>query len=107
MDFVYIAPGTHIKYSCGIHAYHGIYCGNISYKNKLYENVVINFQSKHKGGTIRGISYEKFAKGQGICVAQNQAVPCYTPDEVVHRAISKVNESGYDLFSNNCEHFAN
>lgn len=107
MGFVYILPGAHIKYSCGTYFHHGIYCGNFSYKNKLYENVVIHFQSKHKGGIIKGISYEKFAKGQKICVVKNQAVSCYPPNEVVHRAISKLNDSGYNLFSNNCEHFAN
>lgn len=107
MDLFNIHPGDHIKYSYVTHDHHGIYCGNVSYNNKLYENVVIHFQSKYKGGTIRRISYEKFAEGHEIHVVQNQAVSYYEPDEVVQRAISKLNESGYDLFSNNCEHFAN
>lgn len=106
MDFV-VYPGDHISYSCGTHSHHGIYCGDISYKNKLYKNVVIHFQGKHKGGKIRGISYKKFTKGQKINIVQYQAVSYYDPDEVVRRAISKLDKSGYDLFSNNCEHFAN
>ncbi len=106
MDFVGIYPGDHIYYSCGAYDHHGIYCGDFSYKNKLYEDVVIHFQGKHKGGTIREISYEKFAKGQEIYVAQYQTGSCYTPDKVVDRAVNKLNQPGYDLVSNNCEHFA-
>lgn len=107
MDFVNIYPGAHIFYSCGTHSHHGIYCGDFSYKNKLYKNVVIHFQGKHKGGKIRGTSYQKFTKGQKINVFQYQTGSYYDSDEVVRRAISKLDESGYDLFSNNCEHFAN
>lgn len=66
MDLVNIFPGEHISYSCGTHDHHGIYCGDFSYKNKFYKDVVIHFQSKHKGGKIKGISYEKFVKGQEI-----------------------------------------
>lgn len=107
MDLVNIHPGDHICYFCGTYSHHGIYCGDAPFKNKLYKNVVIHFQSKHKGGTIRQISYEKFAEGHEIYVVQYQAVSYYYPDVVVRRAISKLNEPGYDLFSNNCEHFAN
>lgn len=34
---------------------------------------------------------------------------CYSPNEIANRALSKVGSDfgGYDLFTNNCEHFAN
>ena len=31
---------------------------------------------------------------------------CYPSKSVITRAISRLGESGYDLFENNCEHFA-
>lgn len=30
----------------------------------------------------------------------------YTPDEIVRRAMSEIGRTDYDLFTNNCEHFA-
>lgn len=106
MDFVYICPGEHIYYSCEIHFHHGIFCGDISYNDRLYQDVVIHFGSKHKGGKIRGISYEKFAKGKEIYVEQYQLGSCFDPNIVVQRATSMLNKPGYDLLNNNCEHFA-
>ncbi|HEY9750253.1 MAG TPA: hypothetical protein V6C63_16330, partial [Allocoleopsis sp.] len=53
-------PGDHIYYSCGSYSHHGIYCGDISYNNRNYKNVVIHFEGKHRRGQIRGIDYNQF-----------------------------------------------
>lgn len=106
MDWDYIYPGDHIFYSCGAYDHHGIFCGNILYNDRLYEDVVIHFEGKHQGGKVRGIAYDKFAKGQEIYIAQYQENSCSAPDMVIQKAVSMLNKPGYDLFINNCEHFA-
>ncbi len=106
MNYIYINPGDHICYSCGTHFHHGIYCRNVSYKNRIYEDIVVHFEGKDKGGRIREISYERFFKWQEVHVVQYQAGSCYAPDVVVQRAVSRLGEPNYDLFGNNCEHFS-
>ncbi len=56
MNYIYINPGDHICYSCETHFHHGIYCGDVSYKNRIYEDIVVHFEGKDKGGRIRKIS---------------------------------------------------
>ncbi|BAY27025.1 hypothetical protein NIES2100_68460 [Calothrix sp. NIES-2100] len=106
MNPVYITPGDHIFYHCGTYEHHGIYCGDISYKNKVYQNVVIHFEGKFKKGQIRGVSFEKFAKEHDIYVVQYKKGSCFSRSLVIERAISKLGEPDYNLFANNCEHFA-
>ncbi|BAZ00181.1 hypothetical protein NIES37_41690 [Tolypothrix tenuis PCC 7101] len=106
MNSVDIIPGDHIFYRCGTHDHHGIYCGDIPYKNKIYHNVVIHFEGKFKRGQIRGVSFEKFAKGHNIYVVQYKKGSCYYNNLVLDRAINKLGEPDYNLFGNNCEHFA-
>ncbi|BAY38278.1 hypothetical protein NIES2111_26240 [Nostoc sp. NIES-2111] len=106
MNSIYIIPGNHICYSLGTHTHHGIYCGNITYKNRLYHNVVIHFEGKLKRGQIRGISYEKFSQDQTISIVQYKEGVCYSPYKTIRRAISQLGKADYNLFGNNCEHFA-
>jgi hypothetical protein len=106
MNPVNIIPGDHILYYCGTYEHHGIYCGDITYKNRAYHDVVIHFEGKFKRGQIRGVSFEKFAKGRDIYVAQYKEGSCFSDHVVMDRAISKLGEPDYNLFGNNCEHFA-
>ena len=106
MEYQTIQPGDHICYFCGPHYHHGIYCGEVFYKNRNYENVVIHFEAKHQGGQIRGIDYDKFAQNREIYVTQYERGNCFSSQLVVARAISKLGQSGYALLWNNCEHFA-
>lgn len=106
MNPVNIVPGDHILYYCGTHEHHGIYCGEIPYKNRIYQNVVIHFEGKFKRGQIRGLSFDNFAQGRDIYIAQYKKNACFSDDVVLKRAISKLGEPDYNLFGNNCEHFA-
>jgi hypothetical protein len=56
------------------------------------------------GAMIRRSSLQDFAAGGVVVVRRYQE--CLSPDDVVERAESKLGESGYNLFNNNCEHFA-
>lgn len=101
-----IAPGDHIFYDCGHYQHHGIYCGDFHYDNRLYKDVVIHYQVKHNKGKIRGLSYEKFASSRDIYKVLYKTGHYDNNDVVVKRAISRLGEPDYNLFGNNCEHFA-
>lgn len=89
-----MAKGDHIYIQHVGYTHHGIDCGDDS---------VIHFG--RRGGEIIGrISKNDFASGNKIHVKEYGK--CYSDDAVVRRAEGRLGEKGYDLFSNNCEHFA-
>jgi len=88
--------GDHIYSDCGFYEHHGIDCG---------DGTVIHF-SKLKGKISRD-SMSSFASASvdGNIYAY-EYLDCYSPSVVVQRAKSKVGQTGYNLFGNNCKHFA-
>jgi hypothetical protein len=91
--------GDHICIECfnGVfYKHHGIDCGDGTVihfsktKGKISRDSMSSFASKSLDGNIYFYEYED----------------CYSPSVVVQRAKSKLGESGYNLFGNNCEHFA-
>jgi Lecithin retinol acyltransferase len=89
-----MAKGDHIYIQHIGFTHHGIDCGDGS---------VIHY-GKRGGEKICRISKNDFASGNKIHVKEYGK--CYSDDTVVRRAESRLGEKGYDLFSNNCEHFA-
>ncbi len=94
-----MAKGDHIyrrmKISAGFTTHHGIDCG---------DGTVIHYHGVLPNIMVRRVSMSEFADGEKIST-QNYS-KCDSPDVVVQRAISKLGEKNYNLFSNNCEHFA-
>jgi hypothetical protein len=90
-DHVYIECFNVVSFT-----HQGIDCG---------DGTVIHF-SKSKGKISRD-SMSSFASASldGNIYAY-EYVDCYSPSVVVQRAKSKVGQTGYNLFGNNCEHFA-
>jgi len=74
--------------------HHGIDCGDGS---------VIHY-SKSGEAQIRRTSREAFAHGSAIYT--KNVSTAFIPEFVVERAESRIGERQYDLFFNNCEHFA-
>jgi Lecithin retinol acyltransferase len=74
--------------------HHGIDCG---------DGQVVEYSKEHEG-TIREVSLEEFAKGREIAFVRHRA--SLDSLDTVKRARSRVGEQAYDLFGNNCEHFA-
>jgi hypothetical protein len=76
------------------------------------ENSVIHFaptenDAKSKETAIICItSLEKFAEGSPVSVIEFPNEKYFPPDEVITRARSCLNGNGYNLFLNNCDHFA-
>lgn len=110
MQYSTVQPGDLICYSfphsCGVFHHYGIYCGDITYRNKHYKDVVIHYEGEYKKGQIRGLSLDKFAQNREIYILEYAEEDCYPPEIVVQRAMNILGESDYALFGNNCEHFA-
>lgn len=91
-------PGDHLITSRGWYAHHGIYIGN---------GKVIHYSGLADGlstGTICEVSLAEFENGDPACIRHHHnALP---PKAIVQRAKSRMGEDNYNLFSNNCEHFA-
>ena len=94
------ARGTHIWVNCPPITHHGIDYG---------DGTVADFsgtegQKAIVAGRIQRVTLGQFSGGEEIHVQQYGR--CDSPDKVIERAESMIGKSGYDLFSNNCEHFA-
>ncbi|MEG4243744.1 MULTISPECIES: lecithin retinol acyltransferase family protein [unclassified Microcoleus] len=89
-----MAKGDHIYIQHVGYTHHGIDCGDDS---------VIHFGRRGGEKNCR-ISKKDFASGNKINVKEYGK--CYSDDSVVRRAEGRLGEKRYDIFSNNCEHFA-
>jgi hypothetical protein len=90
--------GAHIYVGRDVYSHHGIDCGDWT---------VIDFGGQgavKADAIIRRVTLAEFA--QGVPIRIRRYGTSYPPEEVVARATSMIGRSGYDLFANNCEHFA-
>ena len=86
-----LSKGDHIYCNRTVYSHHGIYDGD----DHVYE---------YNEGVIRRVSLRSFADGDNILTLNSPV--CYSPEEIIKRAQSRIGERNYDLFQNNCEHFA-
>lgn len=86
------------------YAHHGIYIGSGQVVH--FSGEPTSLLDKFAGAQITIASLEEFRGPDELKWIEHEDVP-YSPEEVVERAHSRVGESGYGLFKNNCEHFAN
>jgi len=92
------------NYFVGFNTYqhYGVYIGN---------GKVIHFapyagqEISMENGIIHETTLEKFLNGRALQFDMN-IEKRFSDEEIVRRARSRVNEKGYNLLSNNCEHFA-
>ena len=96
--------GDHIyvdKY-LGIYTHHGIYIGDE--KVIHYSGLANGFES----GKIEEIGLAEFKKGSNYLTKYiyDENSFFYQRHKIVERAKSRLNEDSYNLFRNNCEHFA-
>lgn len=93
-----LSPGDHIaSRRCG-YWHHGIYAG---------DGRVVHYAGLSKsgrGGPVEEISLEMFASGREL-VLLNNSFSSYRASEIVVRARSRLGERGYNVLTNNCEHF--
>lgn len=86
----------HLAGISGVYEHHGIDMG---------DGTVIHYSKAGDRPEIARTSRASFARG-GPIYHCDQPVS-YIPEVIVRRAESRLGESAYDLFFNNCEHFAN
>lgn len=88
------AKGDHVRvaFVLGMH-HHAIAVGDGS---------VVELSKAER--VVRRVPLEVFARGRRVEVISHET--CLDADEVVRRALSRVGDVGYDVLSNNCEHFA-
>ena len=86
-----LKKGDHIKVMRTVYSHHSIYIG---------EGQVIEYND----GVVEKSSLESFADGDRIIYVSEPS--CYSNDEIVRRAKSRLGECDYNLVWNNCENFA-
>ena len=104
--------GDHIFVRCGIYSHHGIDCGNdrvIHFDSNPIRMMhawwrpeaapVICETDLQTFGGSRAVQTRVYGNGHSV-------EPEFSPDEVVRRAESQLGQKAYNLFGNNCEHFA-
>ena len=83
------------------------HCGIYEDENSVFHFASSENDSKSKETAIICITtLEKFADGCPVSVMKFPNEKCFSADEVITRARSRLNKSGYDLSFNNCDHFA-
>lgn len=92
--------GDHLYVSKAGYHHHGIYSG--SGKVIHYGG----FAEKFKKEKIKEVSLSDFLNGNDVIIAEySESERKYSRSKSVERARSRIGEDGYNLFSNNCEHF--
>jgi hypothetical protein len=79
-------------------AHHGLYIGEgkvVHYGALLYDIV---------RKPVEAVTLEQFAGGRPIFIVEHGEA-CLDTEEVIRRALSRLGEKRYRLFTNNCEHF--
>lgn len=94
--------GAHLSSKRTGYTHHGIYIGI---------DKVIHYSGLASGlskGKICETSFEDFNQNQSeVAIIEHLDAKCvYSNVDIVKRAKSRLGEDGYNLFNNNCEHFA-
>jgi len=94
-----MGKGAHIFIKHGVHAHHGIDCG---------DGTVVHYPGKSQGGKVSKDRISKFAQGKKIYEIKYKYKECLSLDTTIERAQSRLeqNAENYHLFKSNCEHFA-
>lgn len=101
-----MARGDHIFVHCLGYSHHGIDLGEghvIHFDYHPWQALSRKLSSPHRP-EIRRAGVEKFSQGRSVVLRTYDDADDI--ETVIARAESRVGESGYHLFENNCEHFA-
>ncbi|MFN8986203.1 MAG: lecithin retinol acyltransferase family protein, partial [Burkholderiales bacterium] len=92
-----IPLGAHLVTQRTGYSHHGINIG---------DGFVIHYSGMADGlqsGPVAIVDIETFAAGNGFEIRTYTG--SFPPDVIVQRANSRIGESAYNVFNNNCEHF--
>jgi hypothetical protein len=102
-----MSAGEHIYVYCGSYSHHGIDMGDgtvVHFDSTPWQKLTGGVVEAENRATIKRVDYDLFTKGR--VVFRREYSWCHSDDLVRQRAQSRLGESGYNLFANNCEHFA-
>jgi hypothetical protein len=102
----YLAKGDHIFVHCTGYSHHGIDCGDgrvIHFDFTPKQKLRAMF-GRRESSKICVTTMDEFSSGRDVFVRRYEIE--IDRDEIVRRAECRLGESGYHLFGNNCEHFA-
>src|SRR5437899_1544476 len=92
-----MARGDHLKVWHFLYSHHAVDRG---------DGTVIEFGPKGTLGTVRRVSVADFSEGRPMEIVEHLDRR-YSRNMIVARAQSRIGEANWNVFSNNCEHFAN
>jgi hypothetical protein len=107
---VNVSRGDHLFYyrAGSSYSHHGIYCGEgnvIHYESTLWMKLAGTFSDRDGDlPTVKRVPLDQFSLGAPLFV--RGYAHCDHAERVMQRAESRLGEADYDLFENNCEHFA-
>ncbi len=91
-----MTKGDHIYVNYGAFTHHGIDCG---------DGTVIHYtKTEEYKCIISSTSWDSFVLGTSVRLMEYSM--CDVPEVVIQRAQNRLGENAYNLFGNNCEHFA-
>lgn len=100
METLALHPGQHIRTPRFLYSHHGIFEGWDSFG---IPRVIAAGTPGNPHGIAR-VSLAEFRNGNRVeVVAHPEGLPPY---QVLARALSRLGEQNYSVWSNNCEHFA-
>jgi len=101
-----MARGDHLFIDCPGYSHHGIDCGDgrvIHFDSHLWRKVLGKLHEDFHP-RVREASWSEFSRGRPVFIR------CYVDSDdarvVIERARGRTGETQYDLWNNNCEHFA-
>jgi len=110
-----MSAGDHLFYyrAGGVYSHHGIDCGDgmvIHYESSPWMKLagscrVAGHRSTATTPRIARVTWDEFALGSDVFVRDYPA-ECDAAEQVLARARGRIGEACYDIFGNNCEHFA-
>jgi hypothetical protein len=92
--------GVHLMTLRRGYSHHGVYVGGGRIVH--YSGLSVFWQC----GPVEEVALARFANGRPVRIVEHPEA-CYSPEEIVRRARSRLGENDYRLLTNNCEHFCN
>lgn len=100
-----MARGDHIFVQSLGYSHHGIDCGDGTVVHFNASPLVsLARQLTNRPPQIEFCSLEQFTAGRSVFIRLYDV--CDSPDKTIERALSRLGETDYRVFENNCEHFA-
>lgn len=99
--------GAQIRVSRGLYYHHGIYAND----NEVYQFASpVGSEVSQETAEVMVTTLDKFLDGGELevrCYTDEELKKKRKPDEIIEYAKAHLGEKGYDIISNNCEHFSN